>query len=39
MPLINLPINFNENAEKAFSFYKSVFCLELAYILKRHPKN
>ena len=34
MPLINPYINFNGNAEEAFTFYKSVFGGEFAQILR-----
>ncbi|UJH92815.1 VOC family protein [Antarcticibacterium sp. 1MA-6-2] len=34
MPLINPHINFNGNAEEAFSFYKSVFGGEFAKIIR-----
>ena len=34
MPLINLHINFNGNAEEAFTFYKSVFGGEFAKIIR-----
>ena len=34
MPLINPHINFNGNAEKAFTFYKSVFGGEFAKIIR-----
>jgi PhnB protein len=34
MPLINPHINFNGNAEEAFTFYKSVFGGEFATILR-----
>jgi len=34
MPFINLHINFNGNAEEAFTFYKSVFGGEFAKIIR-----
>lgn len=34
MPLINLWINFNGNAEEAFTFYKSVFGGEFSKIVR-----
>ncbi len=34
MPLINIWINFNGNAEEAFTFYKSVFGGEFAKIVR-----
>ncbi len=34
MPLINTHINFNGNAEEAFTFYKSVFGGEFAKVLR-----
>ncbi|MCW3090357.1 MAG: hypothetical protein JWP81_1426 [Ferruginibacter sp.] len=34
MPLINPHINFNGNAEEAFTFYKSVFGGEFAKIIR-----
>ncbi len=34
MPLINPHINFNGNAEEAFTFYKSVFSGEFAKIIR-----
>lgn len=34
MPLINIWINFNGNAEEAFGFYKSVFGGEFAKIVR-----
>ena len=34
MALINPPINFNGNAEEAFTFYKSVFGGEFAMIMR-----
>ena len=34
MPLINPHINFNGNAEEAFTFYKSVFGGEFAKVVR-----
>ena len=34
MPLINPHINFNENAEEAFQFYKSVFGGEISNLMR-----